>query len=193
MTADAAPARTRRRGAELEAALYAAALAELAEYGFSTLSMDRVAARAGTGKAALYRRWPNKHQLVLAALDQALPALPVFEDAGTVRENLRTVFTAFCAVLDGETAFPGLAVAVDLLREPELRESIAAALVAPRQKLITTILDRGIDRGELNPTGLAPLAAQTGPALILQTVILTGVAPAGDDIERIVDTVLAGT
>ena len=67
--------RKRRRGEELERALYEATLAVLAEDGYMGLTMDRVAARARTGKAALYKRWCNKRDLVYAALIFALPPL----------------------------------------------------------------------------------------------------------------------
>jgi AcrR family transcriptional regulator len=62
-----APAR-RRRGAELEAAIHDATWAELAEVGYARLTMERVADRARTGKQVLYRRWPNRANLVLAAI-----------------------------------------------------------------------------------------------------------------------------
>ena len=60
--------RHRRRGEELESALLDAAWEELAAVGFASLTMESVAARAKTGVAVLYRRWPNKDELVLAAI-----------------------------------------------------------------------------------------------------------------------------
>jgi len=61
---------TRRRGAELDRAILRAALDELAEAGYPGLTMDRVAKRAGTNKNAIYRRWPNRAALGLAAYRQ---------------------------------------------------------------------------------------------------------------------------
>ena len=55
----------RRRGEVLREAVFEAALAEIAERGVRGASMDRIAKRAGTGKAALYRRWPNVRALAL--------------------------------------------------------------------------------------------------------------------------------
>src|ERR1700742_559320 len=60
--------RQRRRGEELEAALLDAAWDELVEAGFAKLTMESVAARAKTGVAVLYRRWPRKDDPVLAAI-----------------------------------------------------------------------------------------------------------------------------
>ena len=75
--------RSRRRGEVLERALYEATLAELAEVGYGGLTMEGIAARAHTGKAALYRRWATKCELVHAAL--------VFASAAAARAALRPV------------------------------------------------------------------------------------------------------
>jgi AcrR family transcriptional regulator len=69
--------RHRRRGQELENALLDAAWEELVTAGFASLTMESVAARAKTGVAVLYRRWPNKGDLVLAAIDHYRRAHPV--------------------------------------------------------------------------------------------------------------------
>ena len=58
----------RRRGDVLERALLDAAWAELEDSGYDDLTIDAVAQRAGTSRAVLYRRWPNKQDLMLAAL-----------------------------------------------------------------------------------------------------------------------------
>jgi AcrR family transcriptional regulator len=72
-----AQVRHRRRGQELESALLEAAWDELVEFGFANLTMESVAARARTGIAVLYRRWANKDQLVLAAIEHYGAAHPV--------------------------------------------------------------------------------------------------------------------
>src|SRR5436305_5253083 len=63
----------RRRGAALEDAIRAAAFAELTEVGYTAFSVEGVAARARTGKASIYRRWPTKQELVLDTLSARLP------------------------------------------------------------------------------------------------------------------------
>jgi AcrR family transcriptional regulator len=63
------PARRRRHGQELESALLTAAWTEPVEVGYARLTMDSIAKRAQTSEAVLYRRWANKDQLVLAALE----------------------------------------------------------------------------------------------------------------------------
>lgn len=65
--------RSRRRGDELLQAIYSAVLVELADTGYGGLTMEGVAARAGTGKAPLYRRWNSKDGLILDTVQQDCP------------------------------------------------------------------------------------------------------------------------
>ena len=123
--------RSRRRGRALERALDEATLAELTAVGYAGLTMEGIAARAHTGKAALYRRWSTKQALVRAALLYALPPLPEPRADRSARENLLTVFMAHCDVLAGKTAFPSMAIMGQLIHEPELRAIFADAVVVP--------------------------------------------------------------
>jgi AcrR family transcriptional regulator len=191
MTQIAGPVRSRRRGAVLEHALCTAAVEELIAVGYAGLTMEGVAARAHTGKAAVYRRWPNKRALTLDALRHVLPPLPQLDPSISARENLAQVFTALCGVLAGETPFPGHAVAIGLLAEPDLRAAFADAVVAPRLAVIASILARGEQTGEIAPGTLTPFATQVGPSLIMQTFLLTGAPPSPADIDRVIDTVLS--
>lgn len=182
----------RRRGTDLEDALYAATLAELVEVGYGKLSMEGIAARAHTGKAALYRRWANKHDLVIAALRDALPELPVLDTERTTRDNLRAVLTALCDVLARPNPFPYIYIVGELVRQPEFRATFTQDIVGPRLRVIQSILRHGIDTGEIAPGTITPLTAKTGPALVMQTVLLTGKPPNRAEIETIIDTMLHG-
>ncbi|NEA21050.1 TetR/AcrR family transcriptional regulator C-terminal ligand-binding domain-containing protein [Actinomadura bangladeshensis] len=152
-TSDAEPARRRRRGAELEAALLDAAWDELAEAGFAKLTMESVAARAGTGIAVLYRRWANKDQLVLAALEHYRNAHPVdIPDTGSLRGDLIAALTgmgearaAFFVTL-AATAFSGL-LADTGLTPAQVRDRIMGD---QRLARVQTIYRRAHDRGELD-------------------------------------------
>jgi AcrR family transcriptional regulator len=189
--AETATIRTRRRGKQLECALYDATLAELAAVGYGGLTMEGIAARARTGKAALYRRWSSKHDLVQAALHYALPPLPEPRPDRSARENLLAVFTAHCDVLAGKTAFPSLVIMNQLLHEPELRAIFADAVVAPRLQITESILQAGVATGEINAAALTPYTARVGPALINQQLLLTGAPPNKRQLAHIVDTVIA--
>ena len=85
----------RRRGEVLREAVFEAALAEIGEHGVRGASMDRIAKRAGTGKAALYRRWPNVRALALdvfvSTLEESLPDAE--NDTGSLRSVLPVIAT----------------------------------------------------------------------------------------------------
>jgi AcrR family transcriptional regulator len=181
-------ARSRRRGAELEHALYEATVRELAESGYGRLTMEGIAARAQTGKAAVYRRWSTKQALVLDALRHSLPPLPGFEPEMPPRDNLRAVFTVLCQVFGGRTSFPGLAVITGLVADPVLRNAIVEHIVSPRLRVIESILDNAVRTGEID--AVAPMAVHIGPALVMHAFLLTGNPPDDAEIDRIVDSVL---
>lgn len=174
----------------LERALYDATLAELAEVGYGGLTMEGIAARAHTGKAALYRRWCSKHDLVHAALVYALPPLPELRSGRSARDNLLTLFTAHRDMLAGKTAFPALQVIHQLLHEPEMRTIFADAVVCPRLAIVESILEAAVDDGDLDPATVTPLTARVGPALINHHFLLTGEPPNRRELALVVDTVI---
>ena len=182
--------RSRRRGEVLERALYEATLAELSQVGYGRLTMEGIAARAHTGKAALYRRWASKHDLVHAALVFALPPVPEPRAGRSARDALLTLFTAHRDVLAGKTAFPGLDTIHQLLHEPEMRIIFADAVVGPRLRITESILQAGVEAGEVDPATLTPLTARIGPALINHHFLLTGEPPNRRELALVVDTVI---
>jgi AcrR family transcriptional regulator len=182
--------RRRRRGQVLERALYEATLAELAEVGYGGLTMEGIAARAQTGKAALYRRWATKCELVHAALVFALPPVPEPRSGRSARENLLAMFTSHRDMLAGKTGFPGLDIIHQLLHEPEMRTIFAEAVVGPRLKIAESILRAAVCDGDIDPATITPLTARIGPALINQHFLLTGEPPNRRELALIVDTVI---
>jgi AcrR family transcriptional regulator len=190
LTQDRRGARSRRRGEVLERALYEATLAELAEVGYGGLTMEGIAARAQTGKAALYRRWCSKHDLVHAALVHTLPPVPELRSGRSARENLLTVFTSHRDILAGKTGFPSLWIMQQLLHEPEMRAIFADAVVAPRLKIVESILQAAIDNGDIDPATVTSLTARVGPALINHHFLLTGAPPNRRELALVVDTVI---
>lgn len=191
--AKAAPARpgTRRRGDALVRAIHDATLAELSDTGYARLSMEAVAARAGTGKAALYRRWPTRQELVIDALNAALPDLArTIETAGTLRESLLTCLGGMRDVLAGRTGFPEVSVLVELMREPGVAEAYREKLITARMAILHSVLEAAVRRGELHGDKITPLIIRTGPALILQGLLMSGESPSDAEVARIVDEIL---
>jgi AcrR family transcriptional regulator len=140
----------RRRGEELEQALLTAAWAELLEVGYSKLTMDNVAVRAGTSKPVIYRRWPTKAKLVLAALAHSLPLQESDIDTGSLRGDLLELvgrgIERFRRV-PGDT-LPGLIT--ETFREPDVFEHLRRRLAQDETpELIRPFLTRAVERGEL--------------------------------------------
>ena len=153
------PARQRRRGPELEAALLDAAWEELVEVGFAKLTMESVAVRAGTGIAVLYRRWANKDALALAALERYRNEHPVhLPDTGSLRGDLIAALTGMGEARAGflaiaaAAAFSGL-VATTGLTPAQARDRIIGDQGPGR---VRSIYQRAEDRGEINLEQIPP-------------------------------------
>lgn len=143
--------RQRRRGDELEAALLEAAWQELVEAGFVKLTMESVAARAKTGVAVLYRRWPNKDDLVLAAIQHYGKTRPVeIPDTGSLRGDVLALIREvsemrYMFTVTVQAAFAGL-LSSSGLTPAEVRSRIIA-----NQPLSShVIFRRAHERGEID-------------------------------------------
>jgi AcrR family transcriptional regulator len=149
-------------------AIVAAFYDELADSGIDGLTMDRIAVRAGVGKAALYRRWPSKERM-LAELVAGLhgnggpPA-----DHGNLREDLIAYLTDGAGVLHDPLIRQILHYVIGQARNPpDLREAVAR-IPGPSREQGRTIFRRAIERGELAADTDVELALDlaTSPVLI---------------------------
>ena len=182
---------TRRRGEELEWAILHAAAEELREVGYAGMTMDRVAARAGTNKNAIYRRWPHRAALGIAAYRHLTDAVIPHPDTGTLRgdalEMLRraneTWSSPYGAILRGL-----LAAAAD---DPKLltlmRERSGAATM---DRIWLAMLDRAAARGEAPAAAVHPRVATTPLMLLRAEYAMRGIPSVPDEIVvEIVDEV----
>jgi AcrR family transcriptional regulator len=182
------PAATRRRGAALETALLDATWAELQDVGYARLTMEGVADRARTSRAVIYRRWPTRHELVIAALGHQQPSGPArIPDTGSLREDvLRIMHRAARRISDiGPTTVTGLLN--DLIADDASHE-IIDQLARGGGELMKQILTRAAARGEARqhvPERVARLPLD----LIRHELILTHRAPTNETLEQIVDEI----
>jgi len=193
MTRAATTARaTRRRGAVLEQAIYAAVLAELAEVGYASLALDRVAQRARIGRGSLYRRWSSRSELVADAVAHALPPLEAPPDSGDVRQDLLACFEQMYRLLGGlgRLAFQAVAAELHDPGDNALITLIRERVLEPRLQVVLDVLLKGAGRGQIRAEAAVPILARTGPALMLQHLVLFGTLPPRAQIEDIVDRVI---
>lgn len=139
----------RRRSIRSHQAILAATTQLLAEVGYSGLTIEGVATRAGVGKATVYRWWPSKGALVIEAMSTALGMIPVPE-TGDLRKDLLAVGKGIVQTLAHTPAGAVIpALAADLMGDPDMAEQFRSQMIRPRRSAITQILRHAADRGEL--------------------------------------------
>jgi AcrR family transcriptional regulator len=181
----------RRRGPVLVEAIHAATLAELAETGYGGLSVERVAKRARTSKAAIYRRWPGRADLVAAAIhhvgddDQNISP-----DTGDVRTDLFAVLRSAADRLAGPYGEAARGLIAETLADPDATRAAREHLTYWRNRLITTVLERAVRRGQAGPQALTPQLISLAPTLLSHHFLLHGAPIADQTINEILDDVV---
>ncbi len=181
------PVATRRRGAPLENALLEAAWTELQSVGYAKLTMERVADRAQTSRAVIYRRWPNRHALVIAALRHRQPAAGRIPDTGSLREDVLTIMRAAARRITeiGPATVAGL---LNDLTADDTSDMIVDQLARGGSAVMKQALAHAAARGEARddvPDRVARLPLD----LIRHELILTHRPPSGAALEEIVDVI----
>lgn len=140
--------RGRPINAELTPAIVDAVLSLLAEQGYAQLTTAAVAKRAGVSTATLYRRWPSKRDLLLAAAGQIAEEESADVDSGTLEDDLRSLFSHKRAVLAGRIGATLVALAGESAHDPELGAIVRASVFDPTRDHLERIFERAQVRGE---------------------------------------------
>jgi AcrR family transcriptional regulator len=181
--------RTRRRGTALEAALLDAAWAELQAAGYQAMTMEAVADRAGTSRAVLYRRWPKRADLVVAALRRHRPLLSgEIPDTGSLRADVVALLTRMSARLVGTGPETIYGLLGDYLADAELFDRLRGDLLQIAAGVMASILKRAADRGEARSDVPARVAA-VPTDLFRNELFMRRTPPADSVIAEIVDEV----
>jgi AcrR family transcriptional regulator len=182
----------RPRSERADRAIIDAALELYAETGPEGLCIEKVAARAGVGKATIYRRWPGKEDLLLDAIASLKAPLP--EPAGrSVREDLVALLGAIRdAVADPRRAREFALLLGEGAKYPRLMARYVETVLEPRREVIRSVLRRGVATGELRASVDidAALFMLTG-AVIARGKYEPDSMPPGY-VERVVDELLLG-
>ncbi|SIS20484.1 TetR/AcrR family transcriptional regulator [Williamsia sterculiae] len=149
---------TRRRGAELDAAIRDAVLAELAAHGYLGLTFEGVAAAAATSKAVLYRRWSSRADMVVAAMAHGNGPFPDrAPDTGSLRSDLIATLQSFRSVLGDHARSTLLGVLADV--DPDSTEQLRQMLFEKSSEILAPLIARARERGELGPAPIPPRVA----------------------------------
>jgi len=183
----------RPRNPEVDLAIRRAALDLLAEESYDGLSIEAVAARAGYGKAAIYRRWPSKSALVVDAVAACKDEGMQLPDTGSTREDLLVYVRNMVRYL--RTSDPGRimpAMLAELARNPEFAASFRQGLVQPRRALVLEMLRRGVARGDLRPDVDLDIVADAMASVFHYRMFFTGQEIDDDMPARVVDMLWRG-
>jgi len=158
----------RKRDDALDVALLNATLDVLAEVGAAGLTMDAVVARAGSGKAAIYRRWSSKSELIIAAVSHLkrnqvdLENLP---DTGTLRGDLLALFRPEPMEQSARKLKIMTALASLLSQDQTLAEAANSAVVEPWAEAHFALMQRAVARGEISPEADIVTLSQVVPSM----------------------------
>ncbi|MUL74803.1 TetR/AcrR family transcriptional regulator [Mycolicibacterium sp. CBMA 226] len=178
------------RGMEREQAVLAATAELLVERGYAALTTDAVAARAGASKATIYRRWPNKAQLVRATLDAADAARNAsIPDTGSLRGDLFAVMDTVAANVADPLTRVTAELATLMRHDEQLAEAIRQHLAKEELSPFHDALQRAIVRGDIAANADVDLIHDVAEAMILRQIHLDRPIDAAFS-ERLIDDVL---
>ena len=172
-----------------ECELLAVTLELLQEHGYDRLSLEAVATTARASKATLYRRWPTKAELVLAAFVEGTRQVAVDPDTGTLRGDLLQLAEQVCAHVSTH-ASTIRAVLVETSRSAELDAMMQEQFLDQRKALMSHVLARAVGRGEIQASAITEDLWDVLPGYLIYRSVLTGNPPARQTIHDLVDNVL---
>jgi AcrR family transcriptional regulator len=186
----------RPRSARADRAILQATLELFAELGYEGMSVEGVATRDGVGKTTIYRRWPSKDALLVAALGHIQSEVPVL-NSGNLRTDLVAMATNALQFFTQSGASFGT-ILVRALGEARSNPAVFAALsetvLIPRMSLFAARIQRAVEQGELRDDIDLRLFIEilAGPIFFHSLISDHFIPPTPDYAERLVDSLLQG-
>jgi len=164
----------------------------LVEEGFTRLRLEHVAARAGVGKGAIYRRWPSKEALALdLLLELAEPHLAIPDRGDTRAELLASIENPIRAITRTRFGPVIRAMLSQIAGNPAIGDPFRSSVVAARRAEIARVIERGIARGDLRADADPSVATELLAGPVYFRLVFGG--PLDEDLaRRVVDTLLRG-
>lgn len=172
-----------------EAELLAVTLQLLQQNGYDRLTLEAVASTAQASKATMYRRWPSKAELVLAAFIEGVRQVAVPPDTGTLRGDLLRLGES---ILEHSRQHAGTlrAVLVEVSNNPALSEAMQLQFFDKRRALIRYVLHQAIERGEIDGAAVNDELWDLLPGYLAFRSIIPNSPPTRDTVRALVDDVL---
>jgi AcrR family transcriptional regulator len=180
---------TRRRGATLEHALLDAAWEELQQSGYAKLTMERVAERAGTSRAVIYRRWSNRAELVAAAMRHRQTVLSgTIPNTGTLRGDVLAVLRRASARITDMGPDNVIGMLSSLLARDAEFGQLLEQLTRSGSEVMAAVLGHAAARGEVRED-ISPRVARLPIDLLRYELIFAQQPPSHRVLEEIVDEI----
>jgi AcrR family transcriptional regulator len=172
-----------------ETELLAVTLQLLQQNGYDRLTLEAVATTAQASKATVYRRWPTKAELVLAAFIEGIRQVAVPPDTGTLRGDLLHIGEL---ILEQNNQHAGTirAVLVEVANNPALSEAMQHQFLDQRKALMRFILQQAVDRGEIDEAAISDELWDLLPGYLTFRALIPNTAPSRDTVRALVDDVL---
>ena len=172
-----------------ERELLAVTLRLLQEHGYERLTLDEVAAAGRASKATMYRRWPTKAELVLAAFIEGVSQDAVPPDTGTLREDLIAIGDTVCAQAKEHSATMR-AVLGEVSRNPELNDAMQQQLFDQRRAMMKQVVKRAVDRGEIGADAANSELWDLLPGYLIYRTVIQNRLPTRRTVRTLVDDVI---
>jgi len=172
-----------------EAEILAVTLRLLQEHGYDQLTVDAVAGAARASKATVYRRWPSKAELVLAAFIEGVRQVGVEPNTGTLRGDLLQLGEA-CCQHGREHASTIRAVMVEVSRHPALNEALQDQFLKQRKAVMQHALQQAVDRGEIDQDAITDELWDLLPGYLIFRAIVPDRPPTNHTVQLLVDQFL---
>ncbi len=172
-----------------ERELLAVTLRLLQEHGYERLTLDEVASAGRASKATMYRRWPTKAELVLAAFIEGVSQDAVPPDTGTLREDLIAIGDTVCAQAKEHSATMR-AVLGEVSRNPELNDAMQEQLFDQRRAMMKQVVKRAVDRGEIGADAANSELWDLLPGYLIYRTVIQNRLPTRRTVRTLVDDVI---
>lgn len=174
---------------ERESELLAVTLRLLQQHGYDRLTVEAVATEAKSSKATIYRRWPSKTELVLAAFIEGTRVQLVPPRTGSLRSDLLSIGASVCAQAR-EHASTMTAIMSEIAHSPELSAAMQNQFVLQRKKLMTEVLTEAVRRGEIDAAAIHDELWDVMPGYLVFRSLIPGRPPTEATVRALVDDVL---
>ncbi len=161
----------------------------LQEHVYDRLTVDAVAATARASKATVYRRWPSKAELVLAAFIESCRQVAVAPETGTLRSDLLRLGEVICQQAH-QLAGTIRAVLVEVSRHPALNEAMQHQFLDQRKALLQEVLQQAVIRGEINGAAVSDELWDLLPGYLIFRFLAPSRPPTHHTVQALVDDVI---